>query len=148
MAHFEFRETMSGGYRLLRGAPESRPMSFTIRARSAGLPQFLREPIAWIEGEVDAEGFADHRPLRGTLGLDVIRTGRLPYAFSFECNEGRPHRFEGHKTIAWSSLIESMTVLPGRIVDIERGKEIGEAELRFDLVNDLGKFLRSFRGSR
>lgn len=148
MAHIEFRETMSGGYRLLRGARDERPFSFTIRARSKSLPRFFHEPMAFIEGEIDAEGLADHRPLRGTLGLDVLRTGRLPYAFSFECNEGVPHRFEGNKTIHLSSLVESMTVLPGRILDVEKGVEVASAELRFDLRNDFAKFLRGFRLGR
>lgn len=147
MAHIEFRETMSGGYHLLGEAQAKRPFSFTIRARSSGLPRFLREPFAYIEGEVDAEGFADHRPLRGTLGLDFLRTGRIPYAFSFESNEGKPHRFEGHKTIALASLASSMTVLPGRILDMD-GVEVGRARVLFDLRRDLTKFLKSFRAWR
>lgn len=144
MAHFEFRETMTGGYRIPQREHEARRISFTIKARSLGVRRFWRERIAYIEGEIDAEGFADHRPLRGTLGLDFLRTGQIPYAFSFECNEGRPHRFEGHKTIALSSLVESMTVLPGRILDSEAGREVASALFRFDLQGDLGKFLRSF----
>lgn len=135
---------MTGGYRLKRTMREARRISFSIRARSLALPRLVVEPMAFIEGEIDAEGFADHRPLRGSLGLDVLRTGRLPYAFTFECNEGRPHRFEGHKTIVWSKLVESMTVLPGRIIDVAEGREVGDARLRFHLQGDLAKFLRSF----
>jgi hypothetical protein len=41
-------------------------------------------------------------------------------------------------------LVESMTVLPGAILDAS-GKAAGEALLRFDLRSDLGRFLRSFR---
>lgn len=143
MSGFEFYETMVGGFHLL-GEPRERPMSFTIRARSSTWTSFLRRPQVEIEGEVDAEGFADHRYLRGTLGLDPLRTGTLPYAFHFAANDGAPHRFTGEKTIRAGSLVQSMTVLPGAILDAG-GEGVGEALLRFDLRSDLGRFLRSFR---
>ncbi len=146
MAHIEFYETMQGDYRLAHGSNESRPMSFTVRARSKALPGFVFDPTFFLEGEIRAEDFADGRPLRGTLSLDLFRQRQLIYAFSFEDNEGNPRRFEGEKNLSALSLVESMTVLPGRIFD---GKEeIGQARLRFDLKRDLGKFLRSFRARR
>jgi hypothetical protein len=143
---FEFRETMAGSFRLASDAVD-RPMSFTIRARSARLGSFVRKPEVEIEGEVDAEGFADHRYLRGTLGMDPLRTRRLPYAFDFTANDGRAYSFVGEKTITLAHLVESMTVLPGAIRD-ERGAEVGRALLRFDAWRDLVSFLRSFRPSR
>ncbi len=164
---FEFRETMAGSFQLLRelgpaDAPsdrasgsrsgssarlgEDRPMSFTIRARAAATSWlgFLRHPEMEIEGEIDAEGFADHKHLRGSLGLDVLRTRTLPYAFRFTANDGATYSFEGMKTVSTTELAESMTVLPGSIKD-EGGAEVGRALLRFDLRSDLLKFLRSFR---
>ncbi len=48
-----------------------------------------------IEGEVDVEGFANHRHLRGTLGMDPLVTGTLPYAFRFTANDGAPYAFAG-----------------------------------------------------
>lgn len=144
MIGLEFRETMAGSYHLASAPAEELPMSFTIRARSRGLGGFLRRPVTEIEGEVDAEGLADHRYLRGSLELDVLRTGTLVYDFRFTANDGRRCAFEGKKTLRPSDLLESMTVLPGRIV-VEGGEEIGEALLRFDLRSDLLRFLRSFR---
>jgi hypothetical protein len=141
---FEFRETMAGSFHLLSDPDDERPMSFTVRARSRPLLSFLRRPEVEIEGEVDAEGFADHRHLRGTLGLDVLRTKTLPYAFRFTANDGAIYSFIGKKTISPRELALSMTVLPGSIVD-EGGREVGQALLRFDLRSDLGRFLRSFR---
>ena len=146
MSGFEFRETMAGSYRLAGDAVE-RPMSFTIRARSARWRSFLGRPEVEIEGEVDAEGFADHRHLRGTLGMDPLRTRRLPYAFEFTANDGRRCRFVGEKTLSLAHLTESMTVLPGALRD-EHGVEIGRALLRFDLARDLASFLKSFKPSR
>jgi hypothetical protein len=144
---FEFRETMAGSFHLAASPSDERPMSFTIRARSPRLRDFFRRPEVEIEGEIDAEGFADHCRLRGRLGLDVARTRTLPYAFQFTANDGREYAFEGQKTIHAGELVESMTVLPGRIVGGD-GEAVGEALLRFDLRSDLLRFLRSFRVAR
>jgi hypothetical protein len=143
MAGFEFHETMAGSFRLL-GEPRDRAMSFTVRARSFTWASFLRRPQVDIEGEIDAEGFADHRYLRGTLGMDPLRTRTLPYAFAFAANDGAPHTFAGTKTLHVGRLIESMTVLPGAILDAG-GKRVAEALLRFDVQHDLARFLHSFR---
>ena len=143
MAGFEFYETMAGSFHLL-GELRERAMSFTIRARSPKWRSFLRRPEVEIEGEVDAEGFADHRYLRGTLGMDPVRTRTLPYAFRFTANDGASYAFEGKKTLYVSRLVESVTVLPGAILDAA-GAPVGEALLRFDLRSDLARFLRSFQ---
>lgn len=143
MSGFEFHETMIGSFRLC-GDARDRPMSFTLRCRSPRWIRFLARPEVEIEGEVDAEGFADHRLLRGTLGMDPIRTRKLPYAFRFTANDGAEYTFEGEKTIHALRMVESMTVLPGAILDAA-GARAGEALLRFDLRSDLGRFLRSFR---
>jgi hypothetical protein len=143
MAGFEFYETMAGSFRVL-GESRDRALSFTIRARSFTWASFLRQPEVAIEGEVDAEGFADHRHLRGTLGMDPLRTRILPYAFRFVGNDGAPYAFAGKKTLRAGRLLESMTVLPGAILD-GGGKSVAEALLRFDVRSDLARFLRSFR---
>lgn len=143
MAGFEFYETMSGSFRRA-GDPRPLAMSFTLRARSRTWRSFLRRREVDIEGEIDAEGFADHRFLRGTLGLDAIRTRTLPYAFCFTANDGATYSFAGKKTLHLSRMIDSMTVLPGAILDAA-GAPVGEALLRFDLLRDLARFLKSFR---
>jgi hypothetical protein len=140
---FEFHETMSGSFRL-RGEDRDRPMSFTVRARSRRWIAFLEKREVEIEGEVDAVGFADHRRLRGTLGLDTVITRKMPYAFHFTGNDGKAYTFAGEKTIHLASLVESMTVLPGAIRDAD-GAEVAEALLRFDLRGDLVRFLGSWR---
>jgi hypothetical protein len=143
MAGFTFHETMAGSFRLA-GDPIARAMSFSIGARSLAWPSFLRRPEVEIEGEVDAEGFADHRYIRGTLGMDPLRTGILPYAFRFTANDGAPYAFAGRKTLRLGRLVESMTVLPGAILDAG-GERVGEALLRFDVRSDLVGFLKGFR---
>lgn len=147
MSGFEFRETMSGTFRLLGDDERERPMTFTIRARTLSMAAFLKKPSVDIEGEVDASGFADHRHLRGTLGMDILRTGELPYEFQFKGNDGQSYTFSGKKTISAADLVSSMTVLPGALYD-QDGRQIGTALLRFDLLRDLVKFLLGFRLSR
>lgn len=147
MRGFEFCETMAGSFHLVESPADERPMSFTIRARSRGLLDFLRRPEVEIEGEIDAEGFADHRYLSGRLGLDLARTGTLPYSFEFTANDGRRCAFAGRKTVRPRDLLASMTVLPGVLVG-DGGAVLGEALLRFDLRSDLLRFLRSFRTTR
>ena len=142
MSGFEFAETMAGSFRL-QGAPHERAMSFTIRARSPSFLKFLRAPTVEIEGEVDAEGFADHQVLRGTLEMDLVRKRRLSYAFSFRANDGAAHAFVGEKILK-APFAEAMTVLPGQIRDAA-GQVVAEALLRFDVRSDIARFVRSFR---
>ena len=137
-----FSETMAGSFRLLDDA-EERPLAFTLHARSQSLPRFVRAPEVTFTGEVDAPGLADHRPMEGTLGLDVVRTGKLPYAFSFAGNDGKRYRFTGEKTVALRALAASMTELPGAISD-ETGRQVATAFVRFDLRKDLVSFLRTW----
>jgi hypothetical protein len=144
---FEFCETMAGSYHLAAAPDEERPISFTIRVRSSPWLRFVRTPEAEIEGEVDAEGFADHRLLRGTLGMDLLRTRRLRYAFEFEGNDGKRYAFRGEKLVELRRLAHTMTTLPGSIQDAS-GTEVGQAELRFDLQTQLLSFLTSFRARR
>ena len=146
MRGLEFRETMTGSYELHGDGTRPRSMSFTIRARTGGLLGFVRRPVAEIEGEIDAEGLADHRLLRGTLDMDVVRKGELAYAFTFAANDGAACAFQGKKTVVLAELRESMTVLPGVI--LRGGAEIARAVLRFDLRGDLVRFLKSWKPSR
>ncbi len=144
MIGLTFRETMSGGYHLSSSPGVDRPMFFTIQARLRTLRSLLRTPILDIEGAVFAEGFADHKPLRGTLTIDPLRARLLVYLFDFESNDGARHTFQGRKTLDEGDLLHAMTVLPGSIYDAA-GKEVAQALLRFDLRSDIVQFLRSFR---
>jgi hypothetical protein len=140
----DFRETMSGTVRGVDAPAERRPFSFSLHARSRGPWDFLRTREVEITGELVAEGFGTRCPLTGTLGLDVLLTGRLPYDFTFTADDGKTYRFTGEKVMRLGSLRRSMTVLPGRVLD-DAGKVVGTAEVTFDLDRDLWEFLRSFR---
>ena len=141
---FEFRETMSGAYHLLESPTEERAIEFTIAVSTRDLRRFARDKIWQIEGDVDLEGFAEHKKLEGTLGFKLLDERRLPYRFRFLGNDAKFYEFRGQKDWTPIAPFDSMTVLPASIYD-DSGYEIGRAKLRFDLRNDLGRWLRSFR---
>jgi hypothetical protein len=141
---FSFHETMSGSYHLLGAPLVERAISFTLDARVEGLRQFLRDKLAKIEGEVIVEGFADRRPLEGTLALKLLGERRLAYSFNFRANDGNEYRLHGQKDVTMIALVDTMTTLPASLYDMT-GKEIGRAVLRFDVRSDLVAFLRSWR---
>ncbi len=143
MIGLSFRETMSGAYHLSTAPDADRPMHFTVRASLPRLRSFLTNAVFSIDGEVSAEGFADHKVLHGTLCLDLFRARILVYQFSFEGNDGEPYTFTGRKTLSEGSIVQAMTLLPGGIYDAG-GQTVGRALLRFDVRGDLVKFLRSY----
>jgi hypothetical protein len=143
---FQFHETMSGSYRLLAegdGAAE-RPLSFTLHAESGPLLRFLRDPLATVTGTLSAPGLASSSPVRGTLGLYLATRQTLEYHLEFTGDDGGLLVFDGKKTVRLSTLPESMTVLPGRILRVS-GEPVAEALVRFDLRGDLVRFLMSFK---
>lgn len=140
---FEFRETMSGTYHTLERPGDELPMSITVRAEVTSLRKFLLDPTAEITGEVDAQGLADHRALRGTLEINPVLRRRLVYDFRFNDNDGAECRFHGEKELEALRLVSTMTTLPGTLFRDDR--EVGRALLRFHLREDLAKLLRSFR---
>ncbi len=144
MIGLAFRETMSGGYHLSSAPGEDRPMHFTVQARLPSLRSLLTNAVFSIDGEVHAQGFADHKVIHGTLCIDLLRGKVLVYQFELEGNDGQPYSFNGRKTLGEGSPVEAMTVLPGTIHD-RSGATVGRALLRFDLRSDLVKFLLSYK---
>ncbi|MCC7534836.1 MAG: hypothetical protein IT379_01410 [Deltaproteobacteria bacterium] len=140
---FRFRETMAGTYHLLSAPTDERPMSFTVAVRSPSIVRFALSPVCEMQGEVDAIGFADHKPLRGTVEINPLIKRRLVYEFRFPGNDGEEYRFHGKKSVSALHLADSMTTLPAAIWREER--EVARALLRFDLESDLVKFVLGFR---
>jgi hypothetical protein len=141
---FSFEETMQGNYHLLASQLDERAISFSINVRVAGIRRFLKDKLARIEGEVYVEGFADHRPLEGTLALKLLDEHRLTYDFTFRANDGNRYRLHGQKDVTLIALHDTMTTLPASIYDTD-GREIARAVLRFDVRGDMAVFLRSWR---
>lgn len=136
-----FGETMRGTFQ--RAGAEARPLSFTLRARSGSMGNLVRTRRFAVEGALTGEGFGTYCPLEGTVSLDVLVTGELPYDFAFTADDGRRYRFVGKKTVKPWALLQTMTRLPATIFD-DTGAAVAEAEVFFE-TRDLGAFLRSWR---
>lgn len=143
MPGLRFHETMTGTFYRLDAPTDERPMHFTIDVVIASLPEFLRDNVARIEGDVTIEIFADRGPLAGTLAFRLNERS-LQYEFGFKANDGQTYRFRGQKNVNLLAVVESLTTLPASVYATD-GREMGRATVRFDVKSDLRKFLRSFR---
>ncbi len=141
MRDFSFQETMRGTYR--EGSSAPRPIEFSITARVPDALQPRKAPVALIEGDVTAEGFATRRALTGSLELGVLFYKRMVYEFEFTDDEGRLCRFMGRKNVRALNLTKTMTELSGTIE--REGVVFASADLKFDARNDLLPFVLSFR---
>ena len=139
----EFCETLTGRYHRLDSPGEEHGIQMTLRAEIPSVPRFLLRPVAELSGEMDAQGLADHKPVRGRLELSPFLERKLVYEITFPDNDGQNCRLFGQKDIEAAHLVQTMTTLP---VSIFRGeREVARAVMRFDLRNDLLRLLRSVR---
>ncbi|MBI2894329.1 MAG: hypothetical protein HYY06_12320 [Deltaproteobacteria bacterium] len=141
---FRFEERMAGRYHLLATPSDEREMEFTLTARAPSIASFLRRPVATMEGEADLQGFADHKPARGTMLISPLVKRVIGYDFEFKGNDGETYRFQGQKDVELSRLQSSMSRLPASIFD-SKGAEVGRAVVHFHYRADLFRFLRSWR---
>ncbi len=142
---FEFAQTLAGTYHTLEAPGDEHPISITVKAQVHDMKSFALDPTARIEGEIDAEGFADHRALTGTLEINPLLRQKIIYDFSFPDNDGRECRFHGEQDLSLLRPVQAATTLPGSIY--VQDEEHARAVLRFDIREDLLKLLRSFKPS-
>lgn len=141
---FKFDETMSGWYALASAPEERRSLSFTVRAKAESLLRHLRDQRMQLQGTLQADGFADHVPIEGTMILAPLGRRLIRYEFGFTGNDGHPYRFVGQKDISPRSLVRTLTELPAEILDTG-GDVVASSLTRFDLRSDLVQFLASWR---
>ena len=139
---FEFREALAGSYHTLASPGEEHPMSITVRAQVDDVLHFAIDPTLALAGEIDAQGFADHKPLRGTLEVAPLRA-KILWDFRFETNDARDARFHGEVDIDLLRPTLTLSQLPGSLFVGET--EVARAVLRFDLRSDLLRLLASVR---
>jgi hypothetical protein len=153
---FIFSERMSGSYRLTDSNGKKKkadlpfgnnghelPMEFEIDATAKRVERFLFNPTTRIRGSIYMEGLGRHVPIEGTLTIPLLLRRKIIYEFTFKPDEGSTYRFSGEKNVKITSPLDTMTTLPGRIMD-ENGKEVATAMVRFNLRKDLIPFIRSF----
>lgn len=138
---FELAGSMTGSYRLA-GSDVDRPLGFTFACRSP--TAFWRALSLEIEGEIDAVGFADKKRARGSIDVAVVARGAVPIEISFVANDGRACALRGESSIDKASIVESLSVLGGHVLDAS-GARVGSALLRFDVRSSLFGLVRSVR---
>ena len=87
---------------------------------------------------------ADGVPAEGTITIRPVGQRLIRYELSFVGSDGKPYEMLGQKDIRWTAPLETFTNLPAEILD-DLGQRVATCTTRFDLANDLGGFLRSFR---
>ncbi|MBZ0120062.1 MAG: hypothetical protein K8H88_23940 [Sandaracinaceae bacterium] len=143
MVGVRFHEVLRGTYHLLSDPGDELPMSLSIVTQVGLRALLLLKREAEISGEIDMQGFADHRPFRGALVLDLLAGQRLVYDLRFADNAGRECRFRGERELVPRRLLESLTTLPGTVWCEDR--EQARAVLRFDTRQDLLRMVGSVR---
>lgn len=138
---FSFDETMSGPI-TLADHPHPQHMEFRVHAEVPSLVSFLSDGRTRLTGTVSIPGFVDSAAVEGSLWI-LPKERVIRYEFTFHDRAGATFRFAGEKNVSPFDLVRTMTELPGFLFDAH-GKEIGQAEVRFDLA-DLPSFLASFR---
>jgi hypothetical protein len=141
---FAFRESLAGSFHLLDAPADERAIALELEMRASALAAFVRERAWYVEGDLRAEGLAEHAPVKGTLGFRLFDEKRLPYRLGFDADDGKRYELRGQKDWTPIAPLESMTVLSASLYD-EQSREVGRATLRWDLRNDLARTLASFR---
>ncbi len=139
---FVFRESLAGSYHTLASPGDEHPMQIRVEAQVEDVLRFALDPTLALTGEVEARGFADGTPLRGSLTLAPLR-GKIVWDFRFPANDGRDARFHGEVDIDLLRPALTLSQLPGSLYLGET--EVARAVLRFDLRGDLPRLLASVR---
>ncbi|MBI2169679.1 MAG: NAD-dependent epimerase/dehydratase family protein [Actinobacteria bacterium] len=145
--NFGFVEVMSGSAQM-EGERFDRPFRFEFDVEDGRLADyFTGTATGRAIGRVSLDGIATDVTAEGVLELSPYRNRTIRYAFDFTADDGRPLRFDGHKTIVHWKPVSSWTRLPGRLFDAD-GRVVGDAFLRFDLRDEFVNLARSFHFSR
>jgi hypothetical protein len=141
---FFFREAMRGSYWRVDAPTDERAIELrgTLRARDAR--RFLLDRVWHLDGEIDIEGFATNRPVDGTVTFRLFDERRMPYRARFVADDGRSYELRGQKEWTPIAPVDSISTLPASIYD-DAGREFARVTLRFDVRNDVGRLLKSFR---
>jgi hypothetical protein len=145
---FELAEAMTGRYHRFDDPYEDRVMRITLRLSVDGLRRFARERCIHADGVIEAEGLAENggagRTVRGTVKWKLPDEKRVPYALTFEGDDGKTYHLRGQRDFFLYNAIGSLTTLHASLYDDE-GREIGRATLDFEPKIELPALIKSFR---
>jgi len=142
---YGFTETMRGTWTPEDGSGR-RTMWFRAEADASDAIAYVKSGRVELGGKLHAEGLAEEVPTRGHMEVQPL-SRRIGYELEFRGDDGERYRFVGQKTLRFSRILKTMTLLPGEVLGAD-GRRIGTARLHFDLKNDLIPFLGTFRRAR
>lgn len=141
---FSIREELSGNYWLLEAPTDERTIRLRLETRVPDAVAFFQSRTAELSGNIDAEGLASMRDIRGTLAFKLFEEQRSVYRFTFSTDDN--HRYELCGQKEWNALapLEALTLLPASLYD-DRGQEVARATLHFDVRADWARWIASLR---
>jgi hypothetical protein len=145
---FELAESITGRYHLFDDPLADRVLRIMLRLEVDGLRRFARERIVSVGGVLTAEGLAENGgagcTVRGSVAWKLLGENRVPYALTFEGDDGRTYHLRGQRDFFFYNVIGSLTTMDASLYDAAE-REIGRAVLHFDPRMELPALVKSFR---
>lgn len=145
---FELAEVLSGRFYRFDQPLEDRPIRIELRLAVDGLRRFARERTVRAEGVIVAESLAEDggagKPIEGTLAWKLLDENRIPYALSFEGDDGSTYHLRGQRDFFVFDALGSLLTLEASLFDSHQ-REVGRAVFELEARTDLPALARSFR---
>ncbi len=136
---FREQHALEGSFRFEASPGEEHPIALRLRARRARvLPKLGGSTL--LEGEIDAPGFADRRPVEGRVETSAWQPLARRYELELVSNDGRRCRLLAESRPRARDLLWSASNLGGEILDAE-GRVLARVGLRIDYRRDLKRLL-------
>lgn len=136
---FRSRIVLAGSFALAESARIERPLLISLSEPRARVLPRLGGRIR-VEGEIDAPGFADHKPVKGRVETELLRPMSARYEIEFENDAGQACRLLAARRPNPRDLLFSASSVSGEIVDRE-GRSLARVALRLDYRRDLKRLL-------
>lgn len=145
---FELSESMTGTFHRFDEPLKDYVVRITLHLGVDGLRRFARERKIDAEGVIVAEGLAENggagRTVSGTISWKLLDENRVPYALSFEGDDGKTYYLRGQRDFFLYNAIGSLTHMSASLYD-QQEQEIGRAVLAFEPRIEIPALVRSFR---
>ena len=141
-----FRTTLTGSWTELDRPGDERPMTLVLLVETKTVTRLALDPVAETRGEIDAEGLATHRAIRGTLSVAPLGA-KLTYDLRFPTESGRERRIFATSDVDPLHPLRSLATVVGSL--FEEDREVGRVVLRVGKVgapvHSLVSLLRTVR---
>jgi hypothetical protein len=145
---FELEESVTGSFHRFDDPFSDHVVSLSMRLLVDGLRQFARERQLRVDGVIRAEGLAENggagRTVTGRITWKLIDERRVPYALTFEGDDGRIYHLRGQREFFVPDAMGSLSTMAASLYD-SADDEIGRARLRFAPKSELVSLIKSFR---